>query len=44
MEQEASASSSAGPSVDDLLASSELLDLPDFGDFDPAMLAASPFA
>ena len=44
MEQEASASSSADPSVDDLLASSELLDLPDFGEIDPAMLAASPFA
>jgi len=44
MEQEASTSSSIGPSVDNLLASSELLDLPDFGDFDLAILAASPFA
>jgi hypothetical protein len=44
MEQEASASAPSGPSVDDLLASSELLDLPDFGELDPAILAASPFA
>jgi hypothetical protein len=44
MEQEASASSLSGPSVDDLLASLELLDLPDFGELDLAILAASPFA
>jgi hypothetical protein len=44
MEQEASAASTSAPSVDDLLASSELLDFPDLGDFDAATLAASPFA
>lgn len=44
MEQEASAASSVTPSVDDLLASSELLDFPDFGEFDATALAASPFA
>jgi midasin (ATPase involved in ribosome maturation) len=44
MEQEASAASSSTPSVDDLLASSELLDFPDLGEFDMATLAASPFA
>jgi hypothetical protein len=44
MEQEASAASSSTPSVDDLLASSELLDFPDLSDFDATALAASPFA
>jgi hypothetical protein len=44
MEQEALASSSLSPSIDDLLASLELLDLPDFRELDLAMLAASPFA
>jgi hypothetical protein len=44
MEQEVSAASTSTPSVDDLLASLELLDFPDLGDFDAATLAASPFA
>jgi midasin (ATPase involved in ribosome maturation) len=44
MEQEASAASSSVPSVDDLLASSELLDFPDLGDFDAATMVAPPFA
>jgi hypothetical protein len=44
IEQEASAASSSTPSVDDLLASLELLDFPDLGDFDTTALAISPFA
>jgi hypothetical protein len=44
IEQEVSAASTSAPSVDDLLASLELLDFPDLGDFDTATLAASPFA
>jgi hypothetical protein len=44
IEQEAIAASLSTPSVDDLLASSELLDFPDLSDFDATTLAASPFA
>ena len=44
MEQESLTASPSDPSVDALLASSELLDFPDFGEFDPTALAASPFA
>lgn len=44
MEQETSISVAAEPSVHVLLASSELLDLPDSENFDPACIAVSPFA
>jgi phage-related tail protein len=44
MEQEAVAASLSTPSVDNLLASSELLDFPDLSDFDATTLAISPFA
>jgi hypothetical protein len=44
MEQEVATASSSTPSLDNLLASSELLDFPDLSDFDATVLAASPFA
>jgi hypothetical protein len=44
IEQEVATASSSTPSLDNLLASSELLDFPDLSDFDTTVLAASPFA